>query len=59
MPRGNVLIVEDDADLRDALTDLLREEGYSVDGAQNGLEALSRLHSRYCPLVKPATPGPA
>jgi CheY-like chemotaxis protein len=40
-----VLIVEDDLDIRDALSQILEEEGYSVDTAANGQEALDRLRS--------------
>jgi CheY-like chemotaxis protein len=42
-PRSCILIVEDDADLRDSLADLLTEEGYQVAGASNGQEALDYL----------------
>ena len=42
-PRSCILIVEDDADLRDSLADLLMEEGYQVAGASNGQEALDYL----------------
>jgi CheY-like chemotaxis protein len=45
--RNCILIVEDDADLRDSLADLLQDEGYQVAGAANGREALSYL--RRCP----------
>lgn len=38
-----VLIIEDDADLRDILLIALGEEGYAVAGAENGLEAIVRL----------------
>ena len=38
-----ILIVEDDAAIRDALTLLLKDEGYAVVGAPNGLEALRHL----------------
>jgi CheY-like chemotaxis protein len=40
---GRILVVEDDADIRHALMELLNEEGYQVDGAGNGLEALAAL----------------
>ena len=43
-PEGrSILIVEDDADLREALSEVLRDEGYSVEGAGDGQEALDRL----------------
>jgi len=35
-----ILIVEDDFDIREALTQILEEEGYAVRGAANGREAL-------------------
>ncbi len=38
-----VLIVEDEADLADALTVGLRREGYAVDAAGDGTTALDRL----------------
>lgn len=38
-----VLIVEDDTDLRDALSQILEEEGYRVSPAEHGLDALERL----------------
>lgn len=40
---GPVFIVEDDADTRECLGDILSEEGYSVYTAANGLEALALL----------------
>ena len=47
-PAGNVLIVEDDPDMREMLSTLLATEGFYAVGAEDGLEADSR---RY--------PGPA
>jgi CheY-like chemotaxis protein len=41
--RGEVLIVEDDTDLRQALTQILADEGDRVDGAEHGLSALEQL----------------
>jgi CheY-like chemotaxis protein len=38
-----VLIVEDDGDLREVLSQVLQEEGYSVEEAMHGLQALDRL----------------
>ena len=38
-----ILVVEDDPDLREALAEILRDEGYSVDGASHGAEALAFL----------------
>jgi CheY-like chemotaxis protein len=43
-PRGqSVLVLEDDGDIRDALTFVLRDRGYQVDSASNGQEALDQL----------------
>jgi CheY-like chemotaxis protein len=41
--QNTILVVDDDADLRDALHDVLREEGYAVVLASNGREALRLL----------------
>ncbi|MBZ4420433.1 response regulator [Myxococcus sp. RHST-1-4] len=40
---GPVLLVEDDADLRAAVADILEDEGFEVHVAENGLEALAEL----------------
>jgi len=42
---AKILIVEDDADLQMALLEGLKEEGYQVRAAPNGLEALAELLS--------------
>ncbi|MCY0991240.1 response regulator [Nannocystis sp. ILAH1] len=39
-----ILLVEDDADIRDAVAELLRDEGYDVHGVDNGEKALTYLH---------------
>lgn len=44
--RKSILIVEDDTDLREALVQILRDEGYEADGAVHGEEALAHLRSR-------------
>lgn len=38
-----MLVVEDDPDLREALAELLRDEGFVVETAENGAHALARL----------------
>ena len=43
MEPGSVLLVEDDADIREALTDVLQMERWSVEPAPNGRVALDRL----------------
>jgi two-component system, NtrC family, response regulator AtoC len=39
----SVLVVDDEAEIRSLLTDLLREEGYGVKAAQTGAEALATI----------------
>lgn len=38
-----ILVVEDDLPIRESLCELLTFEGYSVEAASHGLEALSKL----------------
>jgi len=38
-----ILLVEDDADTRDAFEEILSGEGYAVVSASDGLEALARM----------------
>jgi CheY-like chemotaxis protein len=47
----SVLIVDDDTDLRRALTELLEEEGYAVEGAGDGREALAKMRSGLRPAL--------
>jgi CheY-like chemotaxis protein len=46
-----VLVVDDDQDIRDALCELLEEEGYRAVAAANGQDALVYLKSREPPCV--------
>ena len=50
---NTVLVVDDDADLRESLGDVLRHEGYAVALASNGKEALALLPTlnRPCGIV--------
>jgi CheY-like chemotaxis protein len=41
----SVLVVDDNPDLREALTFVLEAEGYTVTAASDGREALERLHN--------------
>jgi CheY-like chemotaxis protein len=41
--KGLVLVVDDDADIRDAIKDVLEDEGYRTAEAADGLEALNYL----------------
>jgi CheY-like chemotaxis protein len=45
MSQRAILIVDDDSDVRSALSELLEEEGFSVEAAPNGQEALARLRT--------------
>jgi DNA-binding NtrC family response regulator len=42
-----ILIVDDEVNLLQSLSDVLKRKGYSVATAQNGLEALGKLKERY------------
>jgi two-component system chemotaxis response regulator CheY len=42
-PPKTILVVDDDVEIREALTDVLEEEGYEVRSAANGVEALAML----------------
>lgn len=43
MDPKKILVVEDDLFLRELYTDILKEEGYTVDSAADGDEALSKI----------------
>lgn len=43
MPPFNILLVEDDVDVREALVEALSDRGYAVDTAGDGLVALQAL----------------
>jgi CheY-like chemotaxis protein len=45
-PRANVLIVDDDAGVRDVCTSLLHDLGYQATGARDRDQALATLRSR-------------
>jgi DNA-binding NtrC family response regulator len=49
--KGNVLVVDDEADIRESLETLLSSEGYSVELAQNGAEGLHKMETRGYDLV--------
>jgi len=48
MPEGvSILVVEDDEDIRLTVAEILRDNGYTVDTAVHGLDALTKLeHTR-------------
>src|SRR5208283_5383770 len=49
--KGNILVVDDEADIREGLEDLLASEGYAVDLANNGTEGLHKMETRGYDLV--------
>ena len=50
-PKGRILIVDDEANARAALSEILREEGYETETAGDGLKALGKLGSFAADLV--------
>jgi CheY-like chemotaxis protein len=48
---GCVMVVDDDADIRDSIGDILELRGYEVRRAANGREALERLREGPRPCV--------
>jgi DNA-binding response OmpR family regulator len=51
VPLRRVLVVDDDADIRLLLDELLRGAGYAVETAQDGRAALRAFHASPCDLV--------
>jgi CheY-like chemotaxis protein len=52
-PKGNhkILVVDDDADIREVLSEVLEESGHQVVTATNGLEALEILRTGLAPCM--------
>ena len=50
-PKTNILVVEDDQDMRDFIEEILLEQGYSVSTAANGKEALDRIDETAFPII--------
>jgi two-component system nitrogen regulation response regulator NtrX len=48
---ANVLIVEDDADILSSLAEVIRDEGYEVQTAANGFQALNALERQAPDLI--------
>ena len=46
-----ILVVEDDQDIRELIADILAGEGFPVEQAANGAEALHKMKSGYSPDV--------
>jgi DNA-binding NtrC family response regulator len=51
MARENILVVDDEPDMRDALTAALRREGLCVSTAANGVEALEKVQGQPFDLI--------
>ena len=51
MARENILVVDDEPDMRDALTAALRREGLCVSTAANGVEALEKVQGQSFDLI--------
>ncbi|HET6610771.1 MAG TPA: response regulator [Kofleriaceae bacterium] len=49
--KGQVLIVDDDAAIREVLSLILTAEGYRVEAAKSGIEALSHLTGGHRPCL--------
>ena len=45
----SILVIDDDADIRETLTEILGDEGYRVTGVRNGREALDYLSAKTRP----------
>ena len=43
MDAGTILVVDDEPDIRETVAELLRDEGYTVQTAANGAEALQAV----------------
>jgi CheY-like chemotaxis protein len=50
-PRPSVLLVEDDAEVRSSVAEILELEGFAVDTAVHGRQALDKLRSGAAPSV--------
>jgi CheY-like chemotaxis protein len=46
-----ILVVEDDEDIRDLVTDILENEGFQVESAANGAEGLRKLEKMPVPTL--------
>ncbi|HHB93977.1 MAG TPA: response regulator transcription factor, partial [Campylobacterales bacterium] len=59
MSKAKILLLEDDSNLNDTITEFLEDEGYVVDNAYNGYEAQDKLYeSKYDLLLLDVnTPG--
>jgi DNA-binding response OmpR family regulator len=49
--KKNVLVIEDDEEMRSLLTDFLREEGYEADSVEKGTYALKKILTEHFDLI--------
>jgi CheY-like chemotaxis protein len=49
MQQFKILVVEDDDDIRDSIKELLEEEGYCIETAANGQQALAQIRGKGAP----------
>jgi DNA-binding NtrC family response regulator len=45
--KASILIVEDEVNIREALSDILQQNGYNVDTAGNGQEAIQKSKTKF------------
>jgi two-component system chemotaxis response regulator CheY len=50
-PKPSVLVVDDEAGMRETLVEILRDAGYRVDAAPDGDSALAHLRAQPCDIV--------
>ncbi len=50
-PPISILIVDDEADLRNLLVEALQDQGYAAEGADGGASALAMVRSKHYPVI--------
>ena len=45
--KPSILIVEDDANIRETLSTILQKKGYNTDTAKNGKEAIQKSKAKF------------
>ncbi len=48
---ATVLVVDDESDIREAVSEVLADEGYDVDAAVDGADALEKLRAHHADVV--------
>ncbi|MHA1791198.1 MAG: response regulator [Promethearchaeota archaeon] len=49
--KSDILVVDDEIDIRESMADILKEIGYKVDCAANGKEAIEKVKNRLYKVV--------